>query len=98
MKYSVEELRLKIAPIAQKYGVERVCLFGSYSRGDATADSDVDLMIDKGKLKTLFQLIAFRQELEDVLQLSVDVVTSEISDKQFLQMIAKDEVVLYGAA
>lgn len=96
--YSVEELKVKVFPIAKKYGVERVSLFGSYSRGEATADSDVDLIIEKGELRTLFQLIAFRQELEDVLHLSVDVVTTETSDQRFLQMIAKDGVVLYGAA
>ena len=44
--YSVDELRQIIAPIAQEHGVESVSLFGSYSKGTASADSDVDFKIE----------------------------------------------------
>ena len=44
--YSIEDLRQIISPIALQYGVESVSLFGSYSKGSAGADSDVDLKID----------------------------------------------------
>ena len=50
--YSIDELRRIIAPIASSHGVESVSVFGSYSRGNATADSDVDLKIEKGRLHT----------------------------------------------
>ena len=45
--YSIEDLRQIISPIALQYGVESVSLFGSYSKGSAGADSDVDLKIEK---------------------------------------------------
>ena len=48
--YSIEDLRQIISPIALQYGVESVSLFGSYSKGSAGADSDVDLKIEKGQL------------------------------------------------
>lgn len=92
-QYTIEELRSRIAPIAQRYGVQSVSLFGSYSRGTATKGSDIDLKIEKGKLKSLFQICGFRLEVEDALE--VDLVTSESSDQAFLDMIAKDEVLLY---
>ncbi len=93
--YSVDELRRIIAPIAQEHGVKSVFLFGSYSRGTASADSDVDLKIEKGRLTSLFQLSGFRLAVEDALKLSVDLVTSEACDRAFLDMIGRDEVLLY---
>ncbi len=95
VRYTIEELRNVIAPIARQHGVQSVSLFGSYSRGTAGADSDVDLKIEKGQLKSLFQICGFRLAVEDALKLPVDLVTSESSDRSFLDIIAKDEVVLF---
>ena len=51
--YAIDELRALISPIAAQYGVDRIFLFGSYARGQATENSDVDLRIDKGNVKGL---------------------------------------------
>jgi len=98
MPYTIQELKYIISPIALAHGVKSVSLFGSYSKGHATADSDVDLKIEKGQLRTLFQLSEFRLAVEDALQCPVDLITSEASDEAFLKMIEKDEVLLYGTA
>ena len=47
--YSINEMRSYIAPIAIRYRVERVYLFGSYAKGCATSESDIDLRIDRGR-------------------------------------------------
>ena len=78
-QYTIEELRSRIA----------------YSKGTATDGSDIDLKIEKGKLRSLFQICGFRLAVEDALERPVDLVTSESSDRDFLDMIAKDEVLLY---
>ena len=98
MIYTIDELRNIITPIAVEHGVDSVSLFGSYAKGSATDESDVDLKISKGKIKSLFQLTGFRLDVEDALKLPVDVVTETSSDKAFLNMIAKDEVLLYRRA
>ena len=98
MLYTIQELQKIIAPIAKQHGVKSVSVFGSYSRGTASENSDVDLKIEKGQIRTLFQLTGFRIAVEDALQLPVDLVTSESSDSSFLKMIEKDEVLLYGTA
>ncbi|MCQ2363487.1 MAG: nucleotidyltransferase domain-containing protein [Acidaminococcaceae bacterium] len=95
MLYTVEQLKNLISPIAAKHGIAAVSLFGSYSKGLAKESSDVDLLIEKGKLETLFELIDFRHDVEDILNLPVDVVTTETSDKSFLSRISKDGVLLY---
>lgn len=96
--YSIYDLQRIIAPIANTHGVESVSVFGSYSRGDALAESDVDLKIEKGQLRSLFQLSGFRLAVEDALNLPVDLITSEASDPAFLKMIQKEEVLLYRNA
>ena len=94
-KYTIDELKRFIVPIAQQYGVDSISLFGSYSRGTSTPDSDVDLKIEKGALKSLFQICGFRLAVEDALRLPVDLVTNDASDPDFLNGIARDEVLLY---
>ena len=98
MPYTIDELRSIISPIAAEHGVKSVSLFGSYSKGNASADSDIDLKIEKGQLRTMFQICGFRLAVEDALKLPVDLITSESSDTDFLDMIAKDAVLLYRSA
>ena len=96
--YTIDRLREIIAPIARAYGVAAVWLFGSYSRGEANADSDVDLLIDHGRIQTLFELTAFRLDCEDALGKSVDVVTLDALSPRFAASIRSDEVMLFDAA
>lgn len=96
--YTIEEIKSIVEPIAQSHGVESVSLFGSYARRSASVDSDVDLKIEKGRLRSLFDLTGFRLAVEDALKLPVDLITSESSDKAFLKMISQEEVLLYRNA
>ncbi len=96
--YNIEELKRIISPIARQHGVKSVSLFGSYSKGTATVESDVDLIIEKGQIRSLFQLCGFRLAVEEALRIPVDLVTSESSDRDFLNRIEKDEVLLYRNA
>ena len=95
MPYTIEDQRRIITPIAQAHGLRSVSLFGSYSKGTARCDSDVDLKIEKGGVMSLFQLSGLRLDIEDALRVPVDLVTNDSSDRDFLDLIAKDEVLLY---
>lgn len=94
--YSIEDIRDIVSDIAQQYGVERVWLFGSYARGEARPDSDIDLRIDKGRIRGLFQLSGFHLDIEEKLNARVDVLTTESLDEKFLRRISGEEIVLYG--
>jgi predicted nucleotidyltransferase len=95
MKYNIETIRKKIVPIAKAHGVKRMGLFGSYARGEANENSDIDIIIEGGKITSLFKYCAFVNDLEDELKCHVDVVTSGIRDKVFWDNIKRDEVLLY---
>lgn len=93
--YSINELKSIITPIAVQYGLDRVYLFGSYARRCATKDSDIDLRVDKGKLKGLFELGALYCDLEDALGKELDLLTTGSLDQAFLDHISNEEVLLY---
>lgn len=93
--YSISDLKRIVTPIAQKHGVKKVSVFGSYGRGKATGQSDVDLFIEKGAIKSLLQLLAFQLDIEEQLNVHVDVITNGAQDKRFLEKISPDEVTLY---
>jgi predicted nucleotidyltransferase len=95
--YSIEQIKHIVEPIARSHGVERVMLFGSYARGDATENSDIDFHIDAGNVKDLFALSGFMSDLEEALAKKVDVVTSGGIRPKFYDRIKGDEVILYGA-
>lgn len=61
--YAMNELQAIICPILRDYGVRRAYLFGSYARGEATAQSDIDLRIDGGRIRSMFGLGALYHEL-----------------------------------
>lgn len=94
---SVDEIRETIAPICQKYGIRRAYLFGSYSRNEATDDSDVDIRIEKGNLRGLFALSGFRLDIADALHKEVDVVSQLPDTQEFMDNMSRDEVLLYEA-
>ena len=47
MIYTIEEIRNKVVPYCKDYGLKRLCLFGSYAKGEATDTSDLDFIMDK---------------------------------------------------
>lgn len=92
--YTINEIRERVVPIAKQYGVEKVFLFGSYARGEATQDSDIDLRVDKGKVRG-FAFGGLCNAFLDAFGKSVDVVTTSSLDTDFLSNIARDEVLIY---
>ena len=94
---SVDEIRNSITPICRQYGINRAYLFGSYSRNEATEDSDVDIRIEKGRLRGLFALSGFRLDIADALQKEVDIVSQLPDTQEFLDNLKRDEVLLYEA-
>lgn len=94
--YTIDEIKSIVAPIAAAHQVSRIYLFGSYARGNADANSDIDLRVDKGQLKGLFSLGALYADLEDSLGKKLDLLTTGSLDPKFLQSIANEEVLIYG--
>lgn len=94
--YTLDEIRSIAAPIAERHGVTALYLFGSYARGEAAEESDLDFRIEKGSIRSLFQLADFRIALEDGFQKKLDVLTTPMLSEQFLESIRAEEVLIYA--
>jgi len=69
--------RETILQIARRHGATNVRVFGSVSRGDARADSDIDFLVDLEKGRSLFDLGGLLMDLQEFLGCPVDVVTEK---------------------
>ena len=94
--YSLDEIRSIAAPIAARHGVSALYLFGSYARGEATPESDLDFRIEKGKMRSLFQLTGFEMDMEESFDKPLDVLTTSMLSEQFLRSIQPEEVLIYA--
>lgn len=73
----VESKREQIINIALHHKISNIKVFGSVIRGEETSDSDIDFLVDCKEECSLFDLIALKDELENVLNRKVDIVTEE---------------------
>jgi len=69
--------RKLIRKLAARHGVKSVRVFGSMARGTAGVGSDVDLLVRFAQQPSLLQVIGFRQDVSEALDMEVDVVEEE---------------------
>lgn len=94
---SVKTIMKKTAPIFEKYPINKAILFGSYAKGDATINSDVDLYIDtNGKLRGL-DFVGLLEILVNTLEMDIDLIDkSHIEqDSLIMQEIENGGMVIY---
>ena len=94
---SPEELRELISPIAKRYGVSCVILFGSAARGDCTEESDYDFCVDPGDIRSGFKFAGFYAAVEDAVGREVDMLSINALGPrpEFLRTIKEEGIVLY---
>lgn len=73
--YSLPEIQQRVVPVIKKHGISELYVFGSYARGEASPDSDVDMLIKCPVPLSLFRLEGIRQDLEAAVEKAVDVIT-----------------------
>ena len=94
--YTLEEIKAIANPIAARYGIAALYLFGSYARGEATPQSDLDFRIDRGNLVDMLELGGLYSDLEDGFQKNLDVLTTQMLSPAFLNSIRHEEVLIYA--
>ena len=105
--YSINEIRERVKPVAKKYGLPLVYLFGSYARGEATPDSDIDLLVEvRGSDALGWAFGGLSNDLEAALEMPIDLVTvaslEEPTNRRgklhFREAVNRERVVLYELA
>lgn len=92
---TVKDVKQKITPILQEYGISYAGIFGSVARGNAGDKSDVDIIVRFGKPMGMFTYMKFINGLESSLQRKVDVVTEKSLNKFVKPYILPEIKVIY---
>src|ERR1700744_775533 len=86
--------REDINRIAAAHGARNVRVFGSVGRGESTDSSDLDLLVDMAEGRSLLDLVALGDDLEEALGVAVDVVTEKSLSPYLQDRILADAVSL----
>ncbi len=89
---SVEEIAHRSASVFNKYNIKKAAVFGSFARGEQTAASDVDIVLDfQG---SALKLVHIKEELEESFQRPVDIITFNYlftaNDPSFTEPVKRD--------
>ncbi len=103
--YTLDEIAERIAPVAKKYNIPKVYIFGSYARGEANPDSDVDLMIEGGDYSAL-DIAGIMEDFKVSLNKSIDLINYETllqkstieRSRLFIKNVNNEKVILYESA
>jgi uncharacterized protein len=86
--------RPAILQLAAQHGASNVRVFGSVARGEAGPESDVDLLVDLEPGRSLLDLVGLWQDLEDLLEHKVDVVTDGGLNERMRERVLAEAVAL----
>lgn len=108
MVYSLDEIKKRVLPIIQKYNIPAMYLFGSYARGEAAEESDLDFLVDTTGtcLTSLLRLGELYCDLETVFEKRIDLITVRAmmqndameSDRDFRDVVLRERVKLNDVA
>ncbi len=88
----VRILRESIPDLANRYGVKRLGVFGSYVRGEADGESDLDILVEFERAPTLWELVRLERELGDKVGVKVDLVMKKNLKPRVRDAVLKEVV------
>ncbi len=94
--FTLEKIIDMVKPIAEKYNVKEIYLFGSYARGEATAESDLDFLVFGGENFKLTMIFALAEEFRAVFNKNVDVFEiNEVNlESDFYKTVVKERILV----
>ena len=108
MIYTLDEIKKRVFPVIQKYNIPAMYLFGSYARGEATEESDLDFLVDTSgtNLTSLLALGELYCDLEKIFRKNIDLITVRSclqnvlteSDRSFRDTVMRERVKLNDVA
>jgi predicted nucleotidyltransferase len=92
---TIQNIKKKIIPILKEYGVRKAALFGSIVKRKAKKRSDIDLLVELTKEKTLLDLVGLKLKLEEKLRRNVDVLTYNGLHPLLKDKILSEQKIIY---
>jgi len=94
MKMLPEKVEQRLLPVLRRHDVIHAAIFGSFARGEAEADSDLDILVELPSTKSLLDLVALKLDLEEVLGREVDVLTYRALHPRIRERVFQEQVVI----
>lgn len=94
VQYEIEDVKRKILPILEHYGVKKAGLFGSIVRGELREDSDIDILVEIEKDISLLDFVEFKLEIEEKLGRKVDLVEYSTIKPLLKDIILREQVAI----
>lgn len=88
----------RLVQIRRAHGTKSVALFGSFAKGDAGPDSDIDVLVEFGQPIGLLALVRLERELSEAMGRGVDLVTSDAISPHLRDEILSSRRIIYQAA
>ncbi len=80
--------------LAERFGVRKLALFGSFARGTARDDSDVDVLVDFGEPASPEAYFGVLFYLEDLLGCPIDLVTERALRSELRPYVERDAIIV----
>ena len=94
MKISIQKIKKKITPILRHHDVTKAAIFGSFVRGEAKKNSDIDILVEIGEEKSLLDIVGLQLDLEEALKKKVDIVEYSTIHPLLKDRILKEQSVI----
>ena len=94
-KIASDVIYKKVTSILAGYGAKKISIFGSYARGEADPESDIDIIVEFSERKSLLDIVGIEQELSEALGMKVDLLTEKFISPYLVDRIKKEMVVIY---
>ena len=92
----LEKMKEKIKPVAKKYNLAYVWIFGSYAKKKQKKDSDVDIIVRTEDVLGGFKIVEVKFALEEALEKQVDIITTGSIRGSLLEGEDLEEVLVYS--
>ena len=94
--FTIEEIKSLVKPVAEKYHADKVYLFGSYARGEADEESDLDFLVFGGKNFKPTHIFALAEEFYENFNKRIDAfeICEVNQDSDFFKTVMKEKVLV----
>lgn len=92
---TIEEVKQKTQPVLEKHGVTYAAIFGSLARGEDHPQSDIDILVRLGRPTGIIGYMQLVQNLEEILQKKVDLVTEQGLNEHVRPYVLPDLKIIY---
>jgi len=89
-----QDIKEAIIRVLKAHGAARISIFGSYARGEAGPESDIDILVRFAHPQSLIQLVTIEDELRLTLHRNVDLLTEKAVSPYLRDVVLRDEVVI----